>query len=148
MGTTDMRIDSFLDNFTSGSRSSTSRSDLLELPNIEESDEVLLKQSRENMSSQNCEPQPYIVTNKDENAVILQDTNGNNKTRNIARIKKFVDPETVDKREIDPQPPLTEQSVQPEQDHPDPSRSQPAADTPEASSSPLPVRARQAPTWM
>ena len=32
MGTTDMRNDSFMDNFTSGSRSSASRSDLLKLP--------------------------------------------------------------------------------------------------------------------
>jgi len=32
MGTIDMRIDSILDNFTSGSRSSASRSDLLKLP--------------------------------------------------------------------------------------------------------------------
>lgn len=65
-----------------------------------------------------------------------------------------IDPETVDKGEIDPQPDLAEQPVQPDQDDPNPSASQPAADTGEAPSSPLPsvasrpVRARQAPAWM
>ena len=63
--------------------------------NIEEGDKVLLKQTRENKLSPNYEPEPYIVTRKDGNAVILQDTNGNNKMRNIAHMKKFVDPETV-----------------------------------------------------
>ena len=115
---------------------------------------MLLKQTRENKLSPNYEPEPYIVTRKDGNAVILQDTNGNNKMRNIAHMKKFVDPETVDKGQIDPQPPLPEQPVQPKQDQPNPSPSQPAADTTEAPSSPLlpvalrPVRARQAPAWM
>jgi len=122
--------------------------------NIEEGDKVLLKRTRENKLSPNYEPEPYTVTHKDGNAVILQDTNGNNKMRNIAHIKKFVDPETVDKGETDPQPHLPEQPVQPEQDHPNPSASQPAADTGEAPSNPLPsvasrpVRARQAPAWM
>ena len=121
---------------------------------IEEGDKVLLKQTRENKLSPNYEPEPYIVTRKDGNAVILQDTNGNNKMRNIAHMKKFVDPGTVDKGEIDPQPHLAEQPVQPEQDQPNPSPSQPAADAPEAPSNPLPsvssrpVRARQAPAWM
>ena len=110
---------------------------------------MLLKQTRENKLSPNYEPEPYIVTHKNGN-----DTNGNNKMRNIAHMKKFVDPETVDKGQIDPQPPLPEQPVQPEQDQPNPSPSQPAADTTEAPSSPLlpvalrPVRARQAPAWM
>ena len=70
--------------------------------NIEEGDKVLLKQTREKQLSPNYEPESYIVTRKDGNAVILQDTNGNNKTRNIAHMKKFVDPGTVDKGEIDP----------------------------------------------
>ena len=121
---------------------------------IEEGDKVLLKQTSENKLSPNYEPEPYIVTRKDGNAVIIQDTNGNNKMRNIAHMKKFVDPGTVDKGEIVPQPHLAEQPVQPEQDQPNPSPSQPAADAPEAPSSPLPsvssrpVRARQAPAWM
>lgn len=121
---------------------------------IEQGDKVPLKQTRENKVLPNYEPEPYTVTHKDGNSVILQDTNGTNKMRNIARMKKFIDPETVDKGEIDRQPNLAEQLVQPEQDHPNPSASQPAADTGEAPSSPLPsaasrpVRARQAPAWM
>ena len=113
---------------------------------------MLLKQTRENKLSPNYEPEPYTVTHKDGNAVILLETNGNNKMRNIAHTKKFIGPETVDKGEINPQPDLAEQPVQPEQDHPNPSASQPAADTREAPSSSLPsvalrpVRARQAPT--
>ena len=121
---------------------------------IEEGDKVLLKQTRENKLSPNYEPEPYIVTRKDGNAAILQDTNGNNKMRNIAHMKKFVDPGNVDKGEVDLQPHLAEQPVQPEQDQPNPSPSQPTADTPEALSSPLPsvsshpVRARDPPAWM
>ena len=77
--------------------------------------------------------------------------------RNIAHMKKFVDPETVEKGQTDPQPLLPEQPVQPEQDQedqPNPTPSPPAADTPEALSSPLPsvvsrpVRDRQEPAWM
>jgi len=122
--------------------------------NIEEGDKVLLKQTRENKLSPNYEPEPYTVTRKDGNAVILQDTNGNNKMRNIAHMKKFVDPETVVKEEIDLQSHLAKQSVQPEQDHPNPSASQPAADIRESPPSPLPsvasrpVCARQSPVWM
>ena len=122
--------------------------------NIEEGDKVLLKQTRENKLSPNYEPEPYVVTRKDGNAVILQGANGNNKMRSIAHMKKFVDPETVDKGKTDPQPHLAEQPVQSEQDHPHPSPSQAAVDTREAPSSPLssvasrPVRARQAPAWM
>lgn len=74
--------------------------------------------------------------------------------RNITHTKKFIDPETVDKGETDPQPDLARQPAQPEQDHSNSSASQPAADTGEAPSSPLPsvalrfVHARQAPAWM
>ena len=121
---------------------------------IEEGDKVLLKETCENKLAPNYEPEPYIVTRKDGNAAILQDTNGNNKMRNIAHMKKFVDPGNVDKGEVDLQPHLAEQPVQPEQDKPNLSPSQPAADTPEAPSSPLPavslrpVRARAPPAWM
>ena len=48
---------------------------------IVEGDKVLLKQIRENKLSPNYEPEPYIATGKDGNAVTLQDTNGNNKMR-------------------------------------------------------------------
>ena len=105
---------------------------------------MLLKLTRENKLSPNYEPKPYTVTRKDGNAVVFQDTNGNNKLCNIAHMKKFVNPETVDKGEIDPQPHLAEQPVQPGQDPPNPSPSQPAADTREAPSSPSCF----APAWM
>ena len=53
---------------------------------IEEGDKVLLKETCENKLAPNYEPEPYIVTRKDGNVVILQDTNGNNKMRNIAHM--------------------------------------------------------------
>ena len=81
---------------------------------------MLLKQTCENKLSPNYEPEPYIVTRKDGNAVIIQDTNGNNKMRNIAHMKKFVDPGTVDKGELDPQPhpALVNQQQMPQKLHP------------------------------
>jgi len=69
---------------------------------------VLSGHTRENKLSPNYEPEPYIVTRKDGNAVILQDTNGNNRMRNIAHMNKFDDLETTDKGETDPQPHLPE----------------------------------------
>ena len=75
---------------------------------------MLLGKTRENKLSPNYEPEPYIVNRKDGNAVILQDTNGNNRTHNIAHMNKLDDPETVDKGETDPQPHLPEKPVQPE----------------------------------
>ena len=71
---------------------------------------MLLKQTRENKFPPNYEPEPYIV--------ISQDTNDNNKMCSIAHLKEFVDPETVNRGQIDPQPHLPEQPVQPKQDHP------------------------------
>ena len=41
--------------------------------NIEEGDKVLLKQTREYKLSLDYEREPYIVTRKDGNAVILRD---------------------------------------------------------------------------
>ncbi|PFX15319.1 Uncharacterized protein K02A2.6 [Stylophora pistillata] len=79
---------------------------------IQEGDKVLLKQTHKNKLSPNYEPESYIVTQKDGNAVVLQDTNGNNKMHNIAHMKKFVDPGTVDKGQIDSQPRLVEQPDQ------------------------------------
>ena len=60
---------------------------------IEEGDQILLRQTRENKLLPNYEPDPYTVIQKDGNAVILEDANGNNKMRNIAHMKKFVTPE-------------------------------------------------------
>ena len=69
---------------------------------------MLLKQTRENKLSPNYEPDPYVVTHKDGNAVVLQDANGNNKMRNIVHTKKFVEPVTIEIEESDKQ----EQPVQ------------------------------------
>ena len=62
--------------------------------NIEEGDKVLLKQTRENKLSTHYEPEPYVFIRKDENAVVLQDKNRNNKMHNIAHMKTFIGPET------------------------------------------------------
>ena len=67
--------------------------------NIKAGDKVLLKQTRENKLSPNYEPDPCVVTHKDGNVVVLQDANGNNKMRNIAHTKKFVEPETIEMEE-------------------------------------------------
>ena len=60
--------------------------------NIEERHKVLWKQTRESKLSPNYEAEPYLVTHKERNTVILQDVNGNSKMRNIAHMKKFVEP--------------------------------------------------------
>ena len=54
---------------------------------IEEGDQVLLRQTRENKLPPNYEPDPYTVIQKDGNAIILEDANGNNKMRNVAHMK-------------------------------------------------------------
>ena len=63
---------------------------------IKEGDQILLRQARENKLSPNYEPDPYTVIQKDGNAVILEDADGNNKMRNIAHMKKFVTPTPVE----------------------------------------------------
>ena len=56
-------------------------------------DRVLLKQSRENKLLTNFEPHPYKVVRRDENAVVVEDTNGNNRMRGIAHMKKYIEQE-------------------------------------------------------
>ena len=63
---------------------------------IEEGDQILLRQAQENKLSPNYEPDPYTVIQKDGNVVILEDADGNNKMRNIAHTKKFVTPTPVE----------------------------------------------------
>ena len=58
--------------------------------NIVEGDEVLLRQTRENKLSPNFEPEPYKVIEKDGNAVVIADAEGNTKMRNAAHMKKLV----------------------------------------------------------
>ena len=58
--------------------------------NIAEGDEVLLRQTRENKLSPNFEPEPYKVIEKDGNAAVVADAEGNTKMRNAAHMKKLV----------------------------------------------------------
>ena len=41
----------------------------------------------------NFEPHPYKVVRRDENAVVVEDTNGNNRMRGIAHMKKYIEQE-------------------------------------------------------
>ena len=56
-------------------------------------DRVLLKQSKENKLSTNFEPHLYKVVRRDGNAVVVEDTNGNNRMRSIAHMKKYIEQE-------------------------------------------------------
>lgn len=122
---------------------------------IEEGDQVLLKQARENKLSPNYEPEPYKVVHKDGNAVILEDTNGNNKMRNIAHMKKFVAPETTEKEDQVQPAQLPQEPDQVEQTHPMTIASQPA-EVQETPPNPLPgdsvvlrpARSRQPPAYL
>ena len=123
---------------------------------IEEGDQVLLKQARENKLSPNYEPEPYKVVHKEGNAVLLEDTDGNSKMRNIAHMKKFITPEAALEEDL-VQP--TEQPQEPdqvEQAHPTTAASQPAAEVQESTPNPLPgnsvasrpARSRRPPAWV
>ena len=57
---------------------------------IEEGDEILLKQTRENKLDTNFEPAPYKVIQKDGNALLLENKEGVRKMRNVAHVKKLV----------------------------------------------------------
>ena len=63
---------------------------------IRSGDKVLLKQARDSKLSPNFGPDSCVVAHKDENAVGLQDAKRNCKMRNIAHMKKFVEPATID----------------------------------------------------
>ena len=77
--------------------------------NIEEGDKVLLNQTRKSKLSPIYEAEPYVVTHKERNAVILQDVNGNSKMRNIAHMKNFNEPGEAKQDQLPPQPtPLIE----------------------------------------
>ena len=64
--------------------------------NIRSGDKVLLKQTRDSKLSPNFESDSCVVAHKDGNAVVLQDAKRNCKMRNIAHMKKFVEPATID----------------------------------------------------
>ena len=76
-----------------------------------------MKQTRDSKLSPNFQPESYVVAHKDGNAVALQDAKGHCKIRNIADMKKFVEPATTEieasKGPEQPKPP--EQVVEPAQ---------------------------------
>ena len=55
---------------------------------IEQGDDVLLKQTRENKLDTNFEPMSYKVIQKEGNSILLENHEGVRKMRNIARVKK------------------------------------------------------------
>lgn len=70
---------------------------------------MLLKQTRESKLSPSYEAEPYVVTHKEGNALILQDVNGNSKMRNIVHMKNFIEPGQAKQDQLPPQPtPLVE----------------------------------------
>ena len=113
----------------------------------EEGDQVLLRQTRENKLSPNYKPDPYTVIQKDGNAIILEDADGNNKMRNVAHMKKFVTPQPV-KAEGPAEPAQVEQSC--------PTASLPVTEVQDSPPNPLsgssvvsrPARTRRPPAWL
>ena len=94
---------------------------------IRSGDKVLLKQARDSKLPPDSEPEPYVVAHKDGNAVVLQDAKGNCKMRNIAHMKKFVEPATtkIEASKGPGQLELPEQVVEPAQcDQPETKASQ------------------------
>ena len=117
---------------------------------------VLFKQSQDNKLSPNYKPDPYVITHRDANTVVLQDANGNNKMRNIAHMKKFVESVTIEMEESDKQEHPV-QTAKPEHgSQPASTAIQPSAQTQEAlpetsqdnSETSRPVRVRHASAWM
>lgn len=53
-----------------------------------EIDEVLLRQTRENKLSPAFEPEPYKVIQKEGNTVVIENSEGDRKMRNVAHLKK------------------------------------------------------------
>lgn len=112
---------------------------------IAEGDKVLLKQARENKLSSMFETEPYKVLEKTGNAVILESAEGVTRMRNVAHMKKFIEPSTSDSEvtkgadlptEQDTKSSLAETAVEP------PNVSQTCSDAHR------PARARQPPVWM
>ena len=54
------------------------------------------RQQTDSKLSPNYEPDPCVVAHKHGNAVVLQDAEGNCKMSNIAHMKKFVEPATIE----------------------------------------------------
>ena len=60
---------------------------------IVEGDRILLNKSYDNKLSPNFEPVPYKVVDKNGNAVLIEDKDGNTKLRNTSHLKKSLQPD-------------------------------------------------------
>ena len=60
-----------------------------------EGDKMLLGQRRETKLSPHFEPNPYRVIEKDGNAIVIQDAQGQTKMRNVGQMTKFVEADPV-----------------------------------------------------
>ena len=116
--------------------------------NIAEGDEVLLRQTRENKLSPAFEPDPYKVIQKEGNAVVIENGEGNRKMRNVAHMKKLWRPEEP---ETDSQESVQEDNgIQSEKQDPLPEEAvaEPTPPPPpEPPANQRPVRMRQQPVW-
>ena len=61
-----------------------------EYSDIREGDRILLNKGRDNKLSPSFEPLPYKVVEKKDNAVLIQDQEGNTKMRNASHMKTFI----------------------------------------------------------
>ena len=131
---------------------------------IEQGDQVLLKQNRQNKLSPNYEPEPYIVTQRNGNAVVIENADGESRMRNIGHMKKSIQPEGSEEEPDQIMPPkqvedptsASSSKSDPAVEDPTSASSQQTAACPTSASVPIPsspavprpARARQAPAWM
>ena len=110
--------------------------------------------NRNNKLSRNFEPVPYKVLQKNGNAVLIEDEEGNTKMLNASHMKKFVQPEScteTQEREEETGSSATEPAEAAELSLRADVVEHPATPTQSVSSpSPAlrPTRARQPPAWM
>ena len=75
--------------------------------NIDEGDQVLLRQARQNKLSPTYEPEPYRVIQRNGSAVIIENADGESKMRNVGHMKKFIQPEAATGKEAHQSPDLS-----------------------------------------
>ena len=73
-----------------------------EYSDIGEGDRILLNKGRDNKLSPSFEPLPYKVVEKKDNAVLIQDQEGNTKMRNASHMKTFIQPDSSQERNKTP----------------------------------------------
>ena len=104
----------------------------------------------------NCHPIMNLTHTKSFTKKILEDANDNSKMRNIAHMKKFVEPETAEKGGLVQPKEQPQVPKQMKQIHPTTTASQQAAEVQESPPNPLPgnsvvsrpARSRRSPAWM